>query len=123
MQYNLRLRLAVVALLILAAVALNIAPQAKADQYDFINVLDNNGVVYRDILSMMALGKETCYNLRTNTEIDVMANYLIGEQRFAEFEAGIIIIAAAHTMCPDTEWRIQAAVAAPENRQELIYAQ
>jgi len=49
--------------------ALGIAAPANADQYDFISVLDNNGVYYYNISEMIDLGKAACRTVRTGGTI------------------------------------------------------
>jgi hypothetical protein len=92
---------------IAAALAGSAASPAHADQYDFISVLDAKGVSYKSITGMMDLGKETCHELRSGSDVDNIMNYLINNQGFATYEAAAIVVAAPQTMCPDVQWRLQ----------------
>jgi hypothetical protein len=95
------IRTLAVAAFVVAATALGAAP-AHADQYDFISRLDENGVSYTGYMSdMIDLGKVVCHELRMGTPVPMVVNYLMS-RNFPGYDAGIIIGAAAGTMCPDT---------------------
>jgi hypothetical protein len=96
----------------LAAAGLIAAP-AHADQYDFISELDSKGVYYRDIIGMMDLGKQTCFNLRTATPLGEILKYLVNQQGFAGYEAATIVAAAATNMCPGTIPYLESQMNAP----------
>ena len=84
--------------------ALGIAAPANADQYDFISVLDNNGVYYYNISEMIDLGKAACRTVRTGGTIgsvDSAINLLTRAGFNAVMDRAIIMTAAANTMCPD----------------------
>jgi hypothetical protein len=83
-----------------AATILTSAP-AHADQYDYVNYLDNNGVAYRNILGVMALGRENvCHPLRSGYGVDSVIRDVNG-YHYAPGEVGLIIRGAVSYMCPD----------------------
>jgi hypothetical protein len=92
-----------VAALLVAGVAL--APAASADQYDFVLELDNNGVVYTDIMAIMEAGKQVCRAGRAIpdpvTAVRTMGSQLAAAGVRSQAELGIAIPAAANSMCPD----------------------
>lgn len=85
----------------LAAAGIMAAPNAQADQWDYVSYLDNNGVFYRDVLGVISLGKEVCHELRSGTSLDAVGNYLTGPLGYTGAEAGAIVVGASHGMCPD----------------------
>jgi hypothetical protein len=89
------------------------APDAKADQYDFIEALDNQGTFYKDINDMIDDGKVTCSLLRRETPLNVIVGGLVHRADFNVNEASRIIVAAANTMWPDTWPLIHAALNPP----------
>ena len=82
------------------AVALS-AP-ARADQYDFIAQLDNQGVFYESMIDMIGIGKELCHDLRFGVDPSLVLGKL---QRtgFAPTESAIVLMAAVNNMCADTK--------------------
>ncbi|MDV3135729.1 DUF732 domain-containing protein [Mycobacterium sp. 29Ha] len=87
-------------LAVFGAVALS-AP-ARADQYDFIARLDNQGVFYESMIDMIGIGKELCHELRFGVDPSLVMGKL---QRtgFAPTESAIVLVAAVDHMCPDTK--------------------
>lgn len=87
-------------LIALPIVAVVLAPQAHADQYDFIAEIDSKGVYYQDILGMINDGKGVCRMLRGGASVDAVWDQIV-RVGYADGEAPIIIPAAARHMCPD----------------------
>ena len=94
----------------IAAVAL--AAPAQADKYDYVLVLDDNGIYYDSITRVIDLGKQICSVGRTAPiEGTTMMQLLISTMGNAGYAAGeeqaIIATAAANNMCPDVipRWR------------------
>lgn len=85
------------------------APTANADQYDFIGQLDSAGVTYTNLTDMITVGKDVCHELRIgDSPAHVLSDLAPGG--WSAQERGIIVSAAAHTMCPDTLPAINAAI-------------
>lgn len=98
-----------------------VAAPASADQYDYVSALDNNGIYYSSISDVIDLGKQLCSVGRsapTNgvTIGPMWLGLLKNAGYFSDAEASIIITAATHYMCPDIKPRLNADVAAVENR-------
>ncbi|WP_410506165.1 DUF732 domain-containing protein [Mycolicibacterium mucogenicum] len=93
----------------LAAVAL--APTAHADQYDYVNMLDNKGVYYGSISDVIDVGKLTCSRLRAGSP--QTAGAPASAAGYSSYEVGIIILAATNNMCPDQLPTLQAYINAP----------
>ena len=85
----------------IAALAFLSAPQAHADQYDFVSVLDNNGIFYSSISDMIDIGKAVCTSVRRTGGLAGAANGLQMAGYTSDLEKGTIVSAAANTMCPD----------------------
>lgn len=75
---------------------------ARADQYDFIAQLDNQGVFYESMIDMIGIGKELCHELRFGVDPSLVLGKL---QRtgFAPTESAIVLLAAVDHMCVDTK--------------------
>ena len=89
---------------LVAVAGLVAAPTAHADQWEFISHLDNNGVLYANVLDMIDIGKGVCAKVRSDPSfesVDDVGVTLIERQGFAGQEAGIIMAAAAQYLCPD----------------------
>lgn len=95
------------------ATALFTAAPAGADQYDFITLLDNNGVSYVNILDMIDLGKQTCHEMRAGSDLNMVMDYLVEQEQFTNYEAGFILGAAASSMCPDVKPRLREHLNTP----------
>jgi hypothetical protein len=89
---------AVAAVVAVATVAL--AAPAQADQYDFISVLDGNGVSYESVIDMIDTGTAICHDLRMGLPIFMPLGEL-ERNGFTLVESGVIVSAAAFNMCPD----------------------
>jgi hypothetical protein len=76
------------------------AGPAHADQYEYVSILDNEGVYYSSISDVIDQGKMVCRMLRGATGVPATLNYLAGGG-YAPYETGIIVTAAALKMCPD----------------------
>ena len=87
-------------LAVCGAVALSVP--ARADQYDFISLLDSQGVYYESMIDMIDIGKELCHELRHGVEPSLVLGKL---QRtgFAPAESAIVLVSAVNTMCADTK--------------------
>ncbi len=114
---------ALVAAIAAPLVAVAVAAPANADQYDFISEIDRNGVFYVGTMSeMIRTGKLACSTLRqaSNTSaVSLLGRWLTGDMGFSGTEAGIIVTAAAGTMCPDVI-PILTAYADHLNQQENL---
>lgn len=90
-------------LIVAAAIAatLTLAAPAQADQYDYIALLDNEGVFYTSITDVIDHGKMACRLLRGGAGVPTTLNYVAGGG-YVPYEAGIIVASAALNMCPDT---------------------
>jgi hypothetical protein len=99
------MRLATALPMILAPVAaLATAVPASADQYDYISMLDNNGVYYSSILDMIDTGKAVCRVVRTSASNDPIEPAIDMLRRVgfsSDTERGLILMSAAENMCPD----------------------
>ena len=103
----------------LSATAILTSAPAQADQYDYVNYLDNNGVAYKNILGVMALGRENvCHPLRAGYSVDSVIRD-VNSYRYAPGEVGLIIRAAVSYMCPDQIPTLQAWA---ESRQAIANA-
>ena len=80
--------------------ALALAAPAHADQYDYVSVLDNEGVYYDSISDVIDLGKMTCRILRSGSELPVAARN-IASAGYRGYEIGVVVQSAASNMCPD----------------------
>lgn len=88
------------ALAVVGAVLLS--SPARADQYDFISQLDNQGVSYDSMLDMIDIGKELCHDLRSGVVPPVVLGKL-QNTGFAPMEAAIVLTSAVNAMCADTK--------------------
>lgn len=85
---------------IAGASAMMLAVPAQADQYDFVAQIDSRGVYYSSISGVIDDGKMACRMLRGGASVPAALNYVAGDG-FAEYEAVVIVVAAAQNMCPD----------------------
>lgn len=83
-----------------AASALMLAAPAQAGQYDYVAQIDRRGVYYSSIIGVIDDGKMVCRMLRGGSSVPAALNYVAGDG-FADYEAVIIVVAAAQNMCPD----------------------
>ncbi|OBB22010.1 hypothetical protein A5792_08295 [Mycolicibacterium peregrinum] len=90
----------VTAAVITGAPAMMLAVLARADQYDFVAQIDSRGVYYASISDVIDDGKMACRMLRGGASVPAALNYVAGDG-FAEYEAVVIVVAAAQNMCPD----------------------
>ena len=88
--------------LIASCGALASSAPARADQYDFISVLDDSGVSYESIVDMIDIGKAICHDLRSRTAPQVVLGKL-SSAGFAPTESAIILMSAVNNMCVDTK--------------------
>lgn len=94
----------------LAACALVLAPTARADQIDYVSYLDDNGVAYRSMSGVIALGKEdVCHPLRSGMSVDSVIGAVV-DYGYTGQETAYIIVGAIQFMCPDQmatlqDWR------------------
>lgn len=84
----------------LLTIGLLVAPMAHADEFDFTNDLDTNGIYYDSILDMIDLGKKTCSQLRRGNSVGAVQQSLAAAG-YPGIEGSIIIRAATANMCPD----------------------
>lgn len=92
----------VIACLAAVCTAVALSSPAQADQFDFVSVLDNNGVHYDSMLDMIDVGKELCHDLRFGVAPPVVLGKL-AQTGFAPAESAIILLAAVNTMCGDAK--------------------
>ena len=78
---------------------------ARADQYDFLYAVEAAGIYYDSSTDMVKTGTAVCQSLRSGTDVGNTVMALVG-LGWAPFEAGLIIGAAAPTMCPDQTMRV-----------------
>lgn len=92
----------VIACLLAMGGAVALSVPARADQYDFISLLDSQGVYYESIIDMIGIGKELCHELRFGVAPPLVLGKL---QRtgFAPAESAIVLLAAVNTVCVDTK--------------------
>jgi len=78
--YPVHLRAITVGLCVAAAAvtATALAAPARADQYDFVSMLDNEGVYYSSITNMIDQGKMACRMLRSGAGIPAALDYVAG---------------------------------------------
>ncbi|WP_197497387.1 DUF732 domain-containing protein [Mycobacterium sp. 852013-51886_SCH5428379] len=76
------------------------AAPAEADQWDFVNGLDEQGIYYEDISEIIDVGKRICSNLRQQISPQYAGSPAVSAGYVAK-ETVIITYAAAHFMCPD----------------------
>ena len=91
------------------AASLALAAPARADQYDYVSVLDNEGVYYSSITDVIDQGKMTCRLLRGGAGVPAALNSVTGSG-YAPYESAIIVTAAARNMCPDVMPVIEAFI-------------
>ncbi len=104
------------AILLAPLLAIASAAPAHADEFDFVNVLDANGVYYSSISDVINMGKQLCaVGRRAPVTGPAMAQgfgtVLQNGGYTSEAEAKIILGAAADQMCPDIIPRVKAAMA------------
>lgn len=94
----------------LAAAAFLAAAPARADQIDYVSYLDDNGVAYRTLGGVIALGKDAvCHPLRDGGDIDSVIGGVV-DYGYTGEETAYIIMGAIRYMCPDQlpalqDWR------------------
>jgi hypothetical protein len=85
-------------------VAVAAAIPANADQFDFVSMLDDNGVYYSSIMDVIDSGKQVCRIVRTYgtpQSVDVAVMMLSQQGYGSSMDRAVIIGAAANSMCPD----------------------
>lgn len=100
--YPARWRASTVALCVAAAAvtATALAAPAHADQYDFVSMLDNEGVFYSSITDVIDQGKMACRLLRSGAGMPATLDYVAGGG-YAPYETAVVVASAAMNMCPD----------------------
>lgn len=93
---------AVIVALVLMGIPFCTAPRAAADQYDFLDMLDNSGVAYGDLTDTIDLGKGICHHLRAGYDPGAVVRSVSLGGGWTPYEAGLVVGAAATSMCPDT---------------------
>ena len=91
------------------AASLALAAPARADQYEYVSVLDNEGVYYSSITDVIDQGKMACRLLRGGAGVPAALNSVTGGG-YAPYESAIIVAAAARNMCPDVMPAIEAFI-------------
>lgn len=82
------------------AAGLALAAPAHADQFEYVSILDNEGVYYSSISDVIDTGKMACRMLRGGADVPAALNYVAGGG-YAPYESAVIVTAAALKMCPD----------------------
>ncbi|AKS35858.1 DUF732 domain-containing protein [Mycolicibacterium goodii] len=82
------------------ATATALAAPARADQYDFVAMLDNEGVYYSSITDVIDQGKMACRMLRSGAGMPTTLDYVAGGG-YAPYETAVVVASAAMNMCPD----------------------
>jgi len=100
--YPARWRATTAALCVAAAAvtATALAAPARADQYDFVSMLDNEGVYYSSITDVIDQGKMACRMLRSGAGMPSALDYVAGGG-YAPYETAFVVASAATNMCPD----------------------
>jgi hypothetical protein len=101
------------AILAVTAAPVLSSPAARADEFDFISALDNQGVTYNNILGMINVGKGICHTIRDGGTLASVDADLASRGWESATERGIIVIAAANHMCPDIWPALNAQVQPP----------
>jgi len=83
-----------------AATATALAAPARADQFDFVSMLDNEGVYYSSITDVIDQGKMACRLLRSGAGMPAALDYVAGGG-YAPYETAVVVASAALNMCPD----------------------
>lgn len=96
----------------LAGVALTLAPTAQADQFSFVNALDNQGVYYNSVTDVIDTGKRSCHALRGGADISDLLDVVQQTEGMTPREAALTVVAASNEMCPDTAPMLDAFVSA-----------
>lgn len=107
---------AIAATTALGGLAIAFAPPATADQYDYLDAVDNHGIYYDNTTDMIDMGKIACSMMRKGSPItldeqigdEITVGGPIVAQGYAPSEAAIITVAAASNMCPDQLPKLQA---------------
>ncbi|WP_233213590.1 DUF732 domain-containing protein [Mycobacterium hubeiense] len=97
---NIALRRAAAACGFVVVGGLALAGPAHADQYEYVSILDNEGVYYSSITDVIDTGKMACRMLRGGADVPAALNYVAGGG-YAPYESAVIVTAAALKMCPD----------------------
>ncbi|ABK74180.1 DUF732 domain-containing protein [Mycolicibacterium smegmatis] len=100
--YPARWRASTVALCVAAAAvtATALAAPARADQYDFVSMFDNEGVYYSSITDVIDQGKMVCRMLRNGAGMPAPLDYAAGGG-YAPYETAVVVASPAMHMCPD----------------------
>lgn len=97
------------------------APHAKADQADFINQLDTQGIFYRDAAATINDGKIVCGELRGHEPVGQIVIQAQTEAGFPGQAAAMFVMDAASAMCPDVlPWMQAQAVAAARPQRDYL---
>lgn len=86
---------------VFTAAAVAFAPNAQADQWDYVTYLDNNGVHYDSVLDVLEVGSFTCKNLRRGNTVDEVRGALEQHLGFVPAESMYVVAGAVTYMCPD----------------------
>lgn len=81
---------------------------AHADQWTYVDYLDNHGVAYPSVTKVIETGKHTCRYLREGVPINDIMNGMDEYLPYGGTEQALIITTAAREMCPDQLGRLQA---------------
>ncbi|OKH63126.1 hypothetical protein EB74_13755 [Mycobacterium sp. SWH-M5] len=100
--YPARWRATTAALCVAAAAvtATALAAPARADQYDFVSMLDNEGVYHSSITDVIDQGKMACRMLRSGAGMPATLDY-VASGGYALYETAVVVALAAVNMCPD----------------------
>jgi hypothetical protein len=99
------------------------APDATADQYDFIAQLDAQGIFYNDITGAINDGKIVCSELRGHEPVAQIVTQAQNEAGFPGKSAAMFVIDAVNTMCPDViPWLQDQANAASRPQRDYLVA-
>jgi len=106
-NYLARARTVTAALALGAAAAMALAAPVHADQYDFVSMLDNEGVYYSSISDVIDQGKMACRILRSGAGVPTALGY-VADGGYAPYETAVVVAAAALNMCPDVASVVRA---------------
>ncbi|WP_307786927.1 DUF732 domain-containing protein [Mycolicibacterium mengxianglii] len=93
--------------ILVVCAAVEWAPPAHADQYEFISFLDDSGVSYGSIIDMIDIGKAVCHDLRRGDTPPIVMGRL-ANAGFAAAEASLILVSAVSHMCGDAKAGVNA---------------
>lgn len=112
-----RLKKGAISLFLLIAAAIT-APTAHADQYDYVNALDDKGIYYGSISTVIDVGKLTCSRLRAGSP--ETAGAPASAAGYSGYEIGVIVVAATSHMCPDQWPTLEAWLDAPAPQAQTL---